>query len=246
MFIILIDDTVDRRKDKRLLNELLKIPFLGNCISYKNLNKEEKEHLDYTIKVWRKMENFARACLRYSEFEEIFKYDIAQIINALKYDYLINKHHFLINETEYWRYSPNTMQIIAAMTLDLMCLSKFNRCELGAVREFIWEAQKMGRIANCLSTWEREIKENDFTSSVIAYALKAGILSVNELKKKNQTEIIKKIKMAGIEKYLLKDWEGCYLNIFRSSKKIKSINFNEFIRGTRELHRMYLVSRGQI
>ncbi len=192
------------------------------------------------------MENFAKACPKHSEFEEIFKYDIAQIINALKYDYLVNKHHFLINETEYWRYSPNTMQIVAAMTLDLMCSSEFNRCELGAVRELAWGAQKMGRIANCLSTWEREIKENDFTSSVIAYALKAEILSVNELKKKNQTEIIKKIKTAGIEKYLLKDWEGCYLNIFRLSKKIKSINFNEFIRGTRELHCMYLVSRGQI
>jgi len=243
IFDILLNDVADRSKNKRLLNELLKIPFSEKNIKLNYLTKKEKKYLAFTKRFWECTFSQIKRCPRYEELKEIFNYDIAQIIIANQYDYLIAKYHYLINKTENWLYSPCTMGGMLCGTIDVMCSSKFDIKELGVMREVLWEAQKMARIGNWISTWKREIGENDFTSGVFVYALDLDILNNNELKKRNESKISKKIKNSKIEERLLEEWLQSYKKIDRFRRKLKSVDIKEFINGLEKLLILELVSR---
>ena len=214
MFVVLLDDIADKKQNSKLLDELLKIPFYESYIELEKLTENERKYLKFTIKVWYRIEQLIKKYPEYRKFEKIFKYDIKQIINAMEYDNLINKNHYLINKIEYWLYSPHTMQFIAMISIDLMCLSKFNVNELNLLREFIWQALKMTRISNCINTWEGEVRKNDFTSGIFAYAIEKNIVEIENLKKDKKEEIIKKIRKLEIEKIFLQEWENCYKKNF--------------------------------
>jgi hypothetical protein len=243
MFVILLDDVADQQQNSRLLNELLKIPFNQNYTKFNKLNQKEKEYLDFAIKVWLWINFLIKDYQRYKKFKNLFKYDIKQIFNAIKYDYLINKNRYLINKTEFWLYSPHTMQILTTATLNLMCTSMFDIRELGIIREVFLEAQKMARIGNWISTWEREINENDFTSGIFAYAVSSNIITVQELLNTNSSEIIRKIKRAEIENKLLREWDNCYRTVFRFEEKIKTINIQKLLNGLEKLLILEIISR---
>lgn len=174
----------------------------------------------------------------------MFNFDISQVLNAMKYSYLVNKNLYLINKAEYWLYLPYNMVVMIYSEADLMCSVKFNTQEIGKIREILWYSQKMARIGNWISTWEREIKEKDFTSGIFAYAISSDTLSINDIKKGNKMEIIKKIKKAEIEKKFLKEWEEYYFKIKKLSKKIKTIDIKDFLSCLQKLFIFHLSSRG--
>ena len=224
MFITLLDDIADKISDETLLEELLKIPLEGINIKFNRLSQREKRYLAVAINLWDYIEQTIYKYPRYKEFKEIFEYDMSPVLNEMKYAYLINKNPYLINKTEYWLYLPYNMQGFVSCTVDLMCSPRFNIRNLGVLREIIWLLQKMAKIGNWVSTWEREIYENDFTSGIFAFAIDSKVLSINELKQKNISKITQKIRNARIEENLLKEWEQCYFEIKKISKRIKAIN----------------------
>ncbi len=235
MFAVLLNDAADKLQNKVLLNELMKIPFLENCIKFGYLNQKEKKYLFFTKKLWNYISHTIKRYPRYKEFKDIFNFDIVQVLSGSQHDYLITKNYYFINKTEYWLYPPHTMVAIVSGMLDLMCSSKFNIQELRIIREVLWQAQKMARIGNWLSSWKKEIEEEDFTSGVFAYAIDSGALSVNDFKKENKLEIIKKIESSKIEKKLLKEWAQCYDEINNLNKKIKSVDVERFLFGLKKL-----------
>ncbi|PIR90403.1 hypothetical protein COS93_01555 [bacterium (Candidatus Gribaldobacteria) CG07_land_8_20_14_0_80_33_18] len=241
MFIILLDDIADKTRNKTLLNELLKIPLGWINIKFNRLNQKEKIYLTITINLWDYIKKTISKYPRYKEFKDIFNYDINQTLNAMKYSYLINEYPYLINKTEYWLYSPHTLQGMINCTLDLMCLSKFNIRELGRVREIFWRGQKMARISNCLSTWERELNERDLTSGIFVYSLSSGLLDV-DIKNLNKKNIIAKINHSKIEGDLKKEWQQCYDEINYLCRKIKSINSTTVLGQLEKLLLIYLIA----
>jgi len=221
---------------------LLKIFFIENYTPAIQLNKKESQYLKFTLKVWRKINQLIKKSCNYKEFKELFNYDIKQIINGMEYSRIINQNPYLINKTEYWLYAPHTMQFVMGSIIDIMHFSEFDMKELSMVREISWQAQKMARIGNCISTWEREIKDNDLTSGVFAYAINSGILSCKDLIDANNVEIIQKIKKAKIRNKLLKEWENCYLKISKLRKKIKIIDVKKFLLNLEKLIIMEMIS----
>jgi len=233
-FTGLLDDIADKNKlqNKKLLKELLKVPFNATSIQFGHLNQKEKTYIKFALKVFKKIGNTFKKYPRYKEFEEILAYDITQLLNTIKYSYLVNRNLYLINKTEYWLYMPHNMTVMINITIDLMCSPKFNIRHLGKLRELCWEIQKIMRIANWLGTWEREIYDSDFTSQVFGYAIDEGIITSDDFQKKDKSNIISKIKSADIEKSLLKEWEKIYWkidrmnlqkSIIKSSKKISEM-----------------------
>ncbi len=233
MFIILLDDVADVSQNKKLLNELLKIPFRKAHIKSDKLNKKEKAYLNFTLKVWRRIEKIIRKYPGYGKLKEVFEYDVNQIMNAIEYDHLVHDNRYLINKTEFWLYPPQTMQCITGVSIDLM-LSR-SHSELSVIRKVAWESNKMARMGNWISTWEEEIKNNDFSSGVFAIAVDSNILTAEELTKNNAREIIGKIKKSKIENILLKEWEDSYQRIFKLREKIKTINVPKLLSGLEEL-----------
>ncbi len=242
MFIILLDDLVDNHWGKiKLLNNLFLIHQKNDKMYFRSSSKKSK-YYDFSLDVWNETIKNIKLLPRYNEFEYIFKFDIDQIINALRYDYLVNKNHFLINKEEFWLYSPHTMQIVASSMLDLMCIPSFNAKELGIVRKAAIKAQKMARIANWISTWRRELNKNDFTSGVFAYLLEKKPSNYKYLVKENKLKILKIIKREEIEKDLLAEWINISSSLHKDCKKIESIKVDKFRFGQEKLLIMYLVS----
>lgn len=228
VFIVLVDDVADQNGNNVLLNELLKIPSLKDCVKYNKLKHKEKLYLHFSINIWDEITSLVKKFPRHKELKKIFEYDINQMLNAMKYDYIINKNNYLINKTEYWLYSPHSMQFVMTPSVDLMCSLNFNVKELGILREIFWKAQKMAKIGNWISTWRREVVSRDFSSGVFAYAVNQKNISVEYFKKDNYN-ISEKIKKSKIESVLFKDWENYYWEIFNFKKKIKSLNVQVFL-----------------
>lgn len=246
MFNILLDDVADQSQNKKLLENLLKIPFVGRPQESISFNKREKEYFKFAVKLWRHITGTIKRYPRYKEFKYLFDYDNQQYLNAMKYAYLINRNPYLINKTESWLYISHGMQVFPIMDVDLMC-SKVNSQDLGLLREMVWCFQRMARIGNWVSTWEREVRDNDFTSGVWAYALSLGIIDAGELRKENEAELVRKVKKSKVEQILLKEWEDNYKKTLKLGEKANKKNIKKdlkkFLLGIEKLLFLHLISR---
>lgn len=245
MFVCQLDDVADKKQDWNFLKELLKIPLEQQYIELNRLDSQEIKYLNFTKDLWNYIEEQIKKYPRYGELEEIFRFDIAQVLNEMKYSCLLNKNPYLLNKTECWQFMPYNMVAFVYSDLDLMSSLVFDFSKIGRIREIIFEMQKMARIGNWVSTWEREVNENDFASGIFVYAINDGVLKFEDLNQKNKLEIIKKIKGAGIEEQFLKEWERCYYKIKKIGKIINEENLiNKFLSKLEKLIIFHLSSSG--
>jgi hypothetical protein len=250
MFIVLLDDAADNMQNRKLLDEILKVPFRADFIDLNRLNKEERKYLKFTEKVWQAIAENLKNYPYYKKLQPIISYDFEQILNGMNYAYLVNRNHYLINEDEFRIYlSYNTPATISYM-IDLTCLPNLKMEFLGLIRSIAWRAQIMTRIANWVATWEREVRENDFTSGVFAYALRNNAISFELLqnsKEKNIYKIINKIKKSKAEAYFLKEWEKLYNEINSLvkilNKKDKSLNAPRLLQTIKKLTLLHLINK---
>jgi hypothetical protein len=129
--------------------------------------------------------------------------------------------------------------------MDLMCSPKFDRLELALLREIVWNAQCMGRIGNLVTTWQREIGENDFTSGVFARAISCGDLAVSDLSSGNRTYIESVIQRQQHEEYFLRRWQSYRRDILSLRTRCRSFNATELVAGLQRLICLHLGSRGK-
>lgn len=243
MFVVLLDDVSDKYKNRAILIELLKIPFDQGQINFQLFNEKDKDFINFTIKLWRHIESEYKNYPRYGEFSDIINFDIRQLLNAMEYAYLVNKDKHLINKEEYYTYLSHNMQLIIDVMFDLSCSPCFDLKELGLVREVSCYAQEMARIGNWISTWQREIGEDDFTSGVFAVALQRKIVNIEDLNSKN-TDLVKKIQDSGIEDEFLAEWEERYKKIDKLNSLVKTLDIGEFTRFLEKVIFAHLTSRG--
>lgn len=246
MFIVLLDDVSDEMQNKKLLDEILKIPFEENYIKTSQLSQKEKRYLDFTIEIWHFIQKIIRGYPYYQKFRSILEYDTRQLLNGTRYAYLVNQNLYLANEIEYQIYLSYNTPVLLNYMIDLTCLPKFDVKNLWSVRKIAWYAQLMTRIDNWISTWEREIEEDDFTSGVFVYALENNIVEVEMLRQNRSEEIVEKIKKSKTEEYFLKQWEKFYNEMSNLIKKNKSIDGKEILEMVEELAILHLVSKGFI
>lgn len=245
MFIILVDDISVRNNKEELLNELLGIPFKKKHARITRLIKKDLDYLFFAQKIWYYVKVTIEQYPKYSILDNIFYYDTEQFLNSVKYTHLIHKNPSLINIIEYWFYLCYKMQVIFNFDLDLMCCdSTYDFKNLGKEREIILHLQKTGRINNWLTTWEREVKEGDFSNIIVAYALDNRIIEIKDLKDKNK--VIKQIKNFGLEKKLLIEWIKRYEKMYRLSKKSNLKNNKEIFIKAKYFLFMHLVGKGHI
>lgn len=231
MFVVLLDDVIDKTQNKKLINEVLLITSFNkkNNIKFDSFSKKENEYFKFLVKVWNSIFQSIKKYPLYNEFKDLFRFDMLQIINSMRFASLVNKNYYMINEIEYWAYFPCSMQVMVYRTLDLLCSQKFNDKEIRVARRIAWESQNMMRIANWVSTWEREIKEQDFTSGIFAYLIDFELITVNDLKNNNVNKIINKVKNNEVEDYFLKKWEEHYNKIDELSSESKFFDTKKFL-----------------
>jgi len=243
MFISLLDDAADKYKNKKLLEELSKIPF------EKTKSKRLSEKVKFGYELWEYIYKNVSKLPRFREFKDIFMFDVRAMMNCFYYSFLINKHINVINFTESKIHGGYNMGTFLYVDLDLMASPEFDENELPWIREITWHAQQMARIGNWISTWEREINEKDFTSGMFSYSLMNKILSLEDirlLETKNiekRNHVISKIAPK-IEKIFLGEWKRNYQKIKALSKNVKTVDIDEFLKGLERVLKYHLASRG--
>jgi len=195
--------------------------------------------------VWQAIITTAKNYPCYAEYADLLRFDYLQLLNAMRYSYMINQDPCLINLAEHDLYLPHNMHMMISGTLDLMCSPDFDRDELGHVRNLLWQAQCMGRIGNLVTTWERELYECDFTSGVFARALAENCVTPKQLLSGDPEVLKRQIQEHQCEDYFIRRWHQHREAIRSMAGSIKSFDVMELLQGLETLLRIHLGSRGQ-
>ena len=103
----------------------------------------------------------------------------------------------------------------------------------------------MARVGNWVSTWEREIKEKDFTSGIFAYAIEKKIITPEDFYQSEKLSlIINKIKDFNINKFLFIEWEKSYKKIEDLGRSADLNNIEIFLKRLEKLLFLHLSSQG--
>lgn len=243
IYITMLDDVADKFKDRKLLNHMLRIP-LSNKLEIRELNCREKKYYLYAMKLWKYIYSETRKLPRFNLYKEVYEFDLRQICRTMNYAFLVNKNCYFMNNEECYEYFSYNMPFIFFLTMDLMSSDEVEKREIGILREIAWYSQKIGQTVNWLTTWEREIKEKDYTSGVFSYAITRGDIKYEDLNINNSQELKVAIKKSNIEKVLLFRAMKSFMEIKMLEKKIHSINMHNFVLGLNKFILLQFVSRG--
>lgn len=243
MMVAQVDDASEEKNSLPLLEELSRLILAPTCNKNIKLDKKEKEYFEFTRKLWICIQTRIKRCPHYKRYKDIFYYDIQQVVNAIRYSYLVNRNPYLINKVEYWLYLPPNMTFMIYLMIDLMCAPIANLEEIGPLRAITLEAQKMGRISNWITTWERELENRDFSSGIFAYAIENGIITPISFKK-NKERIKEKIITSNLRNLLLQEWQESYDKLNCANNKFKQRKIKVFLKGLEYLLFVDLASQG--
>lgn len=235
-----LDDVADVHKDKELLTKMSEI-----IINGPNTNEQVKnEKIALIIKMWNYLTNELNKLPRYEEFKDIFDYDLKQFLNAFEYSCLVNENPDILNLKERENYDCHNMMVFLFNGIDLMASPEFDKEDLSHLRTAFWHAQKMARIGNWLSTWKRELKQNDIGSGVFTYAISKKILDIDDIRKFTENEIIKKIEDSDTYEHFFGTWTENYQKLKSLKNEIKSVDMDVYITGLENVIKFHMASEG--
>ncbi len=245
MLDVLLDDIADNQKDLRFLETVLGLLETGDDSISIALVPQQRGYARFTLDVWKEIQRRVQQFPRHAEFAELLRFDYRQLFNVMRYSRLMNEYPEMFNLVEHDLYLPHNMHMMISSTMDLMCSPAFDRAELGVVREAAWRGQCMGRNGNMVTTWQREIGENDFTSGVFARALACGDLKIGDLRSTNRAQIEEVIQRERHEEYFLNRWQALRQEIMAMRPRCRSVDLGALVAGLERLICLHLGSRGK-
>lgn len=250
LFTTLLDDCVEKHRDRRTFQEGAKIPFTHRSV---NLHRDgiDNEYIDVIKTVWQWLERQLNESPRLTEFDDWLYYDLKQVINAVEYSDLVNQDLEAARFDELDTYDSHNMMMFVYADIDFMYSPSFDRTELAQLRAIVADAQQMARIGNWVSTWERELREQDYSSGVILYALESGVVTQDELLKLESDcshaeyeHVIESIRDHDIERRLLEKWDYHYARVEQMGDQVESIDTTAYLDGMEDVLDYHLASRG--
>jgi hypothetical protein len=241
----LIDDIADREQDAEMLEMAMRLG--SDEWSRERLalwTGRRRDYLETIAQLWNELWSRCRSYPRFSGFESMLRFDNEQSLNAMRYALLVNQSPFILNSVEHDLYQPHNMQIMFMATIDLTASTSFDLNELGIAREIFWHAQRMGRIGNMLTTWEREVLDRDFTSGVFAHSLARRILAPSDLRSLPAYEIMSTLENAKCHAHFIRDWKAHREEMARKIPDVASSDLSCYLNGFEQLILLHLGSRG--
>ena len=251
MFVVLLDDIGEKRQDRATLTEASKIPFATES-PVTDRAEVDSQTIEVAETIWRRFERMIGEGPRREEFADVFEFDLKQTLNAIEYSSLVNENLAMANGDESWAYDCHNMMLFTYSNTDLMFSPTFDRADLGTVRRAVNRTQKLARIGNWITTWERELREGDFTSGVVVHALENGIVTNDELYhlresggEREVARIVERIRAQGIEEHFLDEWAAIRREVGAFEPEIDSIDLGSYLEGMETLLHLHIASRGK-
>lgn len=249
LFITLLDDCLEKRGDRDTFAELCRVP---DPVQTPDLEHPgvDATYVEFTMRVWNTLMSRISNAPQYEAYVDLFYHDIRQAVNAVAYSEIPTRSPDLATMSDLERVETHNMGMYAYADIDLMHSPSEVRNDLPAIRDALWDAQLMARIGNWVSTWERELREGDFSAGPVVFAREQGVVSHEELEHltadsgPGADELVDKIREAGIEQEFLRRWEHHHYELQEQNRRIDSFDLSPFIEGMEEVLRYHLASTG--
>jgi len=245
VFITTLDDLVESRRDTETFQEACRVATAPQTVDATRPGVDESV-IAFVEMVWERIDERLRAAPRYDEFRHILAYDIRQAFNAMDYTRLVSDHKHMANCAEARTYGAHNMVLFSYVDIDLMFSPTFALEDLSELRDLTADLQKMARIGNWVTTWERELTEGDYSAGVIVQALEEGVVAPEELDPANDElgVVAERIKERGIEDAFMDEWNARHAAVVGREYGMKSVDPHRFIRGMETVMEYHLASRG--
>lgn len=245
IFITTLDDIAEHEKDRDTFEEARKEPIPTQTVDANRPNVDA-DTLGFVSRVWSAFEERFSDAPRYAEFADLFRYDLEQSIDSIAYSWLVCEHPEMANLEGTYHNGIHNMVMFSYADVDLAHSSGFEVSDLSALRRTIWDLERMARIGNWISTWERELKDRDYSSGILVAALEEGVLTPDELACTNAdtAELVARIRDSGLETRFLSEWVDLYTRTLNREAFTRSVDIDAFVRGMRAVMCYQLTSRG--
>ena len=236
VFMTILDDISERHRDHRTFEQGRKIPF-ANAEPVYDTESVDCTQLALLEDTWELTAEFLDSAPRREEFHQLLEFDIRQSLNTMDYNRLVNDGPEITSPTAIEQYDTYNMLLFCYVGIDIAFSPSFSVTDLSTLRDITWEAQKLARIGNWVTTWERELAEDDYTSNVIVTAIDRGVVTVEELQSEavSTATVIDQIRSTSIEQELLLKWNRTYRELLQTDHGLESVDPYDFIDGMREL-----------
>jgi CheY-like chemotaxis protein len=247
MYVTLIDDLGERHNDQSTLTEAAKVPFPHESVDWEAADLD-LDYLNLTESVWQTLEPRLRDAPRYDEIKSFLRYDLRQVIHAVRYSMLASDRPEMANMTEAQALGAHNMMMLTYADIDLAYSPEFTLSELGSLRSLLVELQEMARIGNWVTTWERELTEGDMSAGVFITAAEHGIISRDELRSADDPAVQRRIQdaldHAYVEEALFEQWQQRCDQLRADPPAITSIDVDGLLDGMERVMEFHLASRG--
>lgn len=245
MFITTLDDIAEHEKDKTTFEEARKL-LLSNGAVDRIDPDADADTLEFVSRVWTAFEEGFTAAPRYEAFSDLFRYDLDQTLDAIEYSWLVSEHPAMANLEGACQNGLHNMVMFPYVDVDLAHSSRFETTDLSALRRTIWDLERMARIGNWVSTWERELRDRDYSSGVLVAALDEGVVTSDELacSSLDTDELVERIKDSDLETRFLGEWIDLYTRAQNRELFARSVDLEAFTQGMRTVMRYHLATKG--
>lgn len=240
MFITVLDDLADRPSGGETFEQARRIPYDTDAVNY-DAPGVETEILEFAELLWNEVNTALTDAPCYNEHRDMLRFDLRQAINTMGYAQVLNGNREMANLAESRHYGPFNMVMFPYADIDLMWTPRFDRSELGELRHLLLDLQKMARIGNWVTTWERELFEDDYSAGVVVEALERDIISYED----DPETAIEAIQDNEIQEQFEAEWQSRYYEALSHDYGIESFEVNELIEGMRTVMEHHLASQGQ-
>jgi hypothetical protein len=161
----------------------------------------------------------------------------------MHYSAVVNGHPRIANLDGARRYDAHNMAMFPYADVDLMYSPGFALADFGAVRDLLWDLQELARIGNWLTTWERELREGDYTSGIVVTALQDGVIEPADLHGPVD-DAVSAIRDHGIEARFRARWEEQYGELRTREFDTESVDLGAMVDGMETVFEYHRASRG--
>ena len=239
MYVTVLDDLADRRGDGATFEQARRIPHSPEAVRT-DAPDVDADVVDFARELWGRVDDALATAPDRGAYADLFRFDTRQVLGAMEYACVLNENREMSNLAESRHFGPFNMVMFPYADVDLMWSPSFDRSELGALRSLLLELQEMARIGNWVTTWERELYEDDFTSGVVVEALERDLVADDD----EPGEAVDAIRDRDLHGQFEAEWTIRYGDVSRSDHGIGSFDADALVRGMRTVMDHHLASYG--
>lgn len=250
VFITILDDFLEKDRDRETFDEAAKIPRSAYEMDA-DRDGVQTEQLEFARRVWTTLREMLDAAPRSEFYRPLFRFDTRQAVNAIEYSYLLGRYPELGNYRELTVHESHNVMMFAYADIDLMYSESLPTDDLAQLRRMVWQAQMMARIGNWVATWEREIHETDFSSGPVVYALEEGVLTYEDLRRLGddpayRDAVVERLEDANVETAFFDRWQRHYEELERLAAGTSSVDASSYVEGMETVLRYFVRGKGKV